>query len=185
LLKRGANVNIGDATTSGIPLQGAILGGHFEIAKALLTEASMRTDARGAGVITGPGPLLSQIVETNDPELLKSFIAHAVNVDVNEVHPIMKWSALDSAIFSKKFGQAEILLRSLHGWQFAEQEPSKENTLFNAVRSGSVEVTKAILDNVPNLDLSKKNFIGQTVLDAAADDPAMLKVLLSYHRKAT
>jgi hypothetical protein len=185
LLKRGANVNVGDAKTSGIPLQGAILGGHFQIAKALLTETSMPTDAHGAGVATGMGPLLSQIVDTGDPGLLKTFIAHAANIDVNEVHPIMKWSALDSAIFSQKFGQAEILLRNLRGWHFAETEPTKENTLFNAVRSGSVEVTKAILDSVPNLDLSKKNFIGQTVLDAAADNPAMLKVLLSYHGKST
>jgi hypothetical protein len=184
LLKAGANMNGGAPGGQGIPLQGALLGNHLDAANAMLAASRSRIDVHGPAVSTMTGSLLSQMVRAGDPALLSIFIDHATNIDPNELDIPQQWSALDTAIIANQLDQVNVLVRKLHGWKFAEQEPMKETTLFAAVRSGSAGAVKAILDNIPGLDLSHKNAIGQTVLDIAADNPQMLKELLTYRAPA-
>jgi ankyrin repeat protein len=182
LLGKGADVNGGvPGGQMGTPLQGALLGKHLDMAKLLLTSGRMRVDAASPNASTiSEGSLLEAVADAHDPELLKVFIARAVNIDPNKQAPATGWTVLDSAIISKHFDIATILLTSLHGWKFARTGMTQQTTLDQAVSYGTPDFVELILKTVPGQDVTAKSPMGLSPLDLAASNPEMLRVLVKY-----
>jgi ankyrin repeat protein len=182
LLDKGADVNGGaPGGQMGTPLQGALLAKKYDIAKLLLTSGRMRVDAASPNVSVFPnGSLLSAVADADDPELLKLFIARAVHIEPNKQAQGTGWTVLDSAIISKHFETATILVTALHGWQFKRTGITDQTTLDQAVAYGTPEFVELILKTVPGLDVTAKGQMGLSPLDAAADNPEMLRVLVKY-----
>ena len=119
---------------------------------------------------------LSEALSPDEAEILDFLLNHGADVNLNSKGALGEMSVLEIAVANGYLSSTRKLLE--HGAQI-EKENSilNETVLFNAIRSGNVELIKLLIAN--RADITHKNFVGETPVSLAerSENASILEIL--------